>query len=419
MCFPCFLRPCNFLCPGTETMTFTTDDAIALVGKIEAAIGSPHALASIRDDAVRCKLRDAASKLSLALETHNDVIHRIAYSPMQLALARVGVDTGIFRFLVVNNGTSSVELARERKVDLVLTQRLLRYYQSVGMILQKGPDEFAPNNVTEALAWEGGRAGICFQSDLVAQSLLAFPQFLRETDYANPTNAKYTPFNLGLQNEQTLFDWIKDHPDTLHHFNTWMSVQRDPRSTFLDVLPFDQEFAKDSNDETVVFVDIGGSRGHQCIALRRRYPNLRGRVVLQDLPHTIEQVKTDPLPGFDNIETDVHDMFSSQTIKGARAYYFRNVFHDWPDDKCQAILESLKPALSKDSVVLIDDIVVSSVGAPWRVTLGDMTMAVCLAAMERTEAEWRRLASSTGFEVVKILKYREEYEDSVIVLRVA
>lgn len=64
-------------------MTFTTDDAIALVDKIEAAIGSPHALASIRDDAVRCKLRDAASKLSLALETHNDVIHRIAYSVCQ------------------------------------------------------------------------------------------------------------------------------------------------------------------------------------------------------------------------------------------------------------------------------------------------------------------------------------------------
>lgn len=95
------------------------------------------------------------------------------------------------------------------------------------------------------------------------------------------------------------------------------------------------------------------------------------------------------------------------------------MFHDWPDDKCKTILENLKPALCKDSVVLIDDIVVSSAGAPWRVTLGDMTMAVCLAAMERTEVEWCRVAHAAGFELVKVLKYRQEYEDSIMVLKLA
>jgi len=154
------------------------------------------------------------------------------------------------------------------------------------------------------------------RSDLVAPSFLAFPQFLRETGYANPIDPKHTPFNLGTRTEQTLFEWIKDHPDTLLHFNTWMSVQRDPRSTFLDVLPFDQELANGTDDDSILFVDIGGSRGHQCIAFRKRYPHLRGRVILQDLPHVISQVKTDPLPGFERIETDAHDMFTPQTIKG-------------------------------------------------------------------------------------------------------
>jgi len=101
---------------------------------------------------------------------------------MQLALARVGVDVGLFDALASSGGTTSTELACKTKVDIVLigerstrcislisrwancaTERLLRYYQSVGMILQRGPDDFAPNNVTEALAWDGGRAGICVQ----------------------------------------------------------------------------------------------------------------------------------------------------------------------------------------------------------------------------------------------------------------
>lgn len=39
-------------------------------------------------------------------------------------------------------------------------ERLLRYYQSMGMISQVADDEYGPNNVTAALASTGGRSGI-------------------------------------------------------------------------------------------------------------------------------------------------------------------------------------------------------------------------------------------------------------------
>ncbi|KAI1499972.1 S-adenosyl-L-methionine-dependent methyltransferase [Biscogniauxia marginata] len=397
-------------------MALKLDDANVLAEKIEAVISNPELITALPDDAIRRRLRDAGRKLSLALEARTDAIHRIAYSPMQLALARVGVDIRLFELLMASHGSTSSELALKTQVDIVLMKRLLRFYQSVGMISQRDADYFIPNNITDALAWEGGRAGICVQSDLVAQSFLAFPQFLRETGYANPTDPKCTPFHLGTRTEQDLFQWIQAHPQILENFNIWMSSERDPGLTFLDVLDFEKELAQGTDEKTVLFVDIGGSKGHQSIALRRRYPNLPGRVILQDLPHVIEHVKADPLPGFETIETDSHDMFTPQTIKGARAYYFRHVFHDWPDDKCKAILENLKPGLTKDSVVLIDEIVVSDVNTQWRATLGDMTMAVCLAAMERTETEWRTLADEVGYKVLKVLKYRQELEDCVLVL---
>lgn len=43
---------------------------------------------------------------------------------------------------------------------------------------------------------------------------------------------------------------------------------------------------------------------------------------------------------------------------GARAYYLRNIMHDWPDDKCVIILQQIMKAMNKKSVILIDDMVI-------------------------------------------------------------
>lgn len=101
---------------------------------------------------------------------------------------------------------------------------------------------------------------------------------------------------------------------------------------------------------------------------------------------------------------------------GARAYYFRNVLHDWPNDKCKAILENVKSGMNQDSVLLIDEMVLLERGASWRATQADLTMAVALSAMERTEAEWYALFDEAGLNVRKTAKYREEPEDCVMIL---
>ncbi|KAI1738165.1 hypothetical protein F4680DRAFT_426303 [Xylaria scruposa] len=49
---------------------------------------------------------------------------------------------------------------------------------------------------------------------------------------------------------------------------------------------------------------------------------------------------------------------------GARVYYLRNILHDWPTSKCREILENVKIAMTKDSVILIDEMVLSERGVP-------------------------------------------------------
>lgn len=72
--------------------------------------------------------------------------------------------------------------------------------------------------------------------------------------------------------------------------------------------------------------------------------------------------------------------------------------------------------MTQDSVLLIDEMVLSERGSPWQATQVDLTMAVALSAVERTEAQWRALFNPVGLQVLDVVKYREELEDCVIVI---
>ncbi len=63
--------------------------------------------------------------------------------------------------------------------------------------------------------------------------------------------------------------------------------------------------------EKVLFVNVGGWRGHQCGALRKRFPELKGRVILQDMKETIEKT-----PQVDGVECMVQNFWEVQGVKG-------------------------------------------------------------------------------------------------------
>lgn len=80
--------------------------------------------------------------------------------------------------------------------------------------------------------------------------------------------------------------------------------------TWLDVYPV-EEMARSPGPEEPLFVDVGGGLGHQCIALRERFPHLKGRVILQDIPQTLTHAIH-----HDEVEIMVQDFFQPQAIKG-------------------------------------------------------------------------------------------------------
>lgn len=95
-----------------------------------------------------------------------------------------------------------------------------------------------------------------------------------------------------------------------------MATQRDGLPIFLDVLDFRKEFLQGPSLPGPIFVDVGGAMGHQCIAVRERYPELKGRVILQEQDFVVQQVQANPLPGFKNVEVMAYDFFTPQPVAG-------------------------------------------------------------------------------------------------------
>ncbi|KAK7755795.1 hypothetical protein SLS62_002080 [Diatrype stigma] len=389
-------------------MAAQPDNVQSLTEQLEGFLERPSSYVDSIDAAARHRLCQAARKVSFATEATGDSVHRVIHSSLQLPLARIGVEKRIFELLSKRDGSTMT--------NAKLAKRLLRYYQSMGMISQLADDEYGPNNVTKALATTGGQSGIGYYFEMVNQTFNALPQFLRETGYKNPTNPNNCPWQLGHLTDQSPFAWLQSHPEMREFFLPWMAHQRDGLPTIFDVVDFQQELGQNTDSSTILFVDMGGALGHQCIALKQRNPGLPGRIVLQEQAHMIEQVRVNPLPGFEGIEAEVHDFFTPQPLKGARAYYLRNIFHDFPNDKCVEILRNLKPAMTSESVVLIDEMVFPERDVHWRATQLDMSMMTCLAATERSESEWRVLIDEAGFKIVKIWKYTQAIHDSVIVV---
>jgi trans-aconitate methyltransferase len=94
-----------------------------------------------------------------------------------------------------------------------------------------------------------------------------------------------------------------------------MRIHWEGRPLFLDALDFEKRFGQDTTNSTVLFVDVGGSTGSQSLALRQRYPDLPGRVLLQDRPEVVEQAKSQ-LPSSAKIEAEVYNIFTPQPVKG-------------------------------------------------------------------------------------------------------
>ena len=236
--------------------------------------------------------------------------------------------------------------------------------------------------------------------------------------------------------------FLATKPDFQRFFQVYMGAFDEGRSNWTDFFPVEEEIGKGARQdpEAIMFVDIGGGMGHEGLALKKRYPNLPGRFVNQDLPQIVSDLR------LDGIECMAHDFFTPQPLKGtccvkldrppfilpfsfarlvmetklswttgARVYYLRYILHDWNDTICLTILEHIRAAMDPSySKILINQWIVPRQGATSFMTHQDLNMMATFSAMERTEEQTQKLLDKAGLRIAHIWRPDDKESECII-----
>ena len=259
---------------------------------------------------------------------------------------------------------------------------------------------------------------------------MAIPAFLARNGYRNPHDAADCPFQYAHDTTKVCFEYLAERPELQECFNNYMGGRRLGERNWSDPHYFPvEEKLQDSelNDGSPLLVDVGGGLGHDAEAFRKNYPNLPGRLIVQDLPGSVAQAA----PVGRGIEMLSHDFFSPQPIQGgskwprdilqllltsvgAKFYFLHSILHSWTDDQCRTILNQLVHAMTSGySKILINDFVVPDQNPPWRMTSLDLLMMGMSAATERTNKQWHELLSSVGLKIVHVWSHPDSTESLI------
>lgn len=182
----------------------------------------------------------------------------------------------------------------------------------------------------------------------------AFPSWAAENGYQDITDNRNTPFQRGHNTTLSTFEYITQNPRLFGAMQTVMAaIQSSDWIVGLDVLDaaasavaMDPNGHRQVGAERPFFVDVGGGQGHQCKQLLEKYPNLKGRLILQDLRQAVDE-----LPPIEGVRVMAQNFFEPQAVQGGSFrlltyLLFRSCLQPCIDDavRCSLLLHASRLA---------------------------------------------------------------------------
>lgn len=317
--------------------------------------------------------------------------------------SRVAVDLDLYEIIASKQGPIGLqELAQKTKADPTLIKRILRMLSATGFVKQIDVSSWAATPKTHALTLPPLRDWMSTHFDKRMEIWGRMPAWLKRHDHK--TSWASDDDNIAVEVlGSDIWDFYDQNPKDSKIFDSAMSIQEQfPPETRPPYPMFESLANIDVQADGITLVDVGGGAGHTLGVIRKTYPNIPGKFILQDLPKTIESLASGRAENL-GFEPMVHNFFESQPIKGAKYYHLRRIFHDWNDEACLKILEPTRAAMDpKHSRLLIHEFVLSDDNCgPREASIDLMMMTVC-DGKERTESDWHELLSKAGFKIEKI-----------------
>jgi hypothetical protein len=137
------------------------------------------------------------------------------------------------------------------------------------------------------------------------------PEYFRDVGGRDATSMTENIFSWGNGKPgSSFFEIISQDPRRIKQFDIAMSTQ-DSTLPVLGMYPFGEELADAPDLENrAALVDIGGGRGQSLLQIKQKWPQLQGRLILQDRSMVLDSFSD--LPG---IEKMPHDFFTEQPVK--------------------------------------------------------------------------------------------------------
>ncbi|APA05649.1 hypothetical protein sscle_01g004190 [Sclerotinia sclerotiorum 1980 UF-70] len=371
-----------------------------LINSINAATGK----ASELNEEDRGRLFSACGKLQSSLEGPRDKLMKMIFSSLEPLALRLAVDMEIFDTAATLSAAGkeirAEDLAVPKDADTLLVVRVMRLLVGMGFFVETARETYKPAPLASAFVTSStyGQAIIHFttQNEVVT----SLPTYFAKTGYKNPNDAFNGPFQFARQTELHCFDWIATQPRLQNAFNTVMTIPRNiGRTAWYKYFPVAEKLVAESPTDPLI-IDIGGGIGHDLIRFKEANPDIQGRLIVQDIPVVISGIAPGSLP--EGIEAQPHDFFKPQPVQNAKAYFLANVLHDWPDKQASIILEQIRDAMGKDSMLLINENLMKEENVSFESACTDWTMMGGFSALERTGRQFKELIESVGLVLVKV-----------------
>src|SRR5712692_11193947 len=288
--------------------------------------------------------------------------------------------------LLKDGPQSCVALAASTGSDTLSLFRLMRALSSVGIFSQLGRDRFALSRLAESLQTEvhgSLRAMVITLGEIHYQ---AYGDLLHSVQTGSPA------FNNVFG--ASLFDYLRQNVDAADAFNQGMA-------NVASMLAYAVLMAYDFTGISSI-VDIGGGQGEFLETILQFNPDIGGTVF--DTASTIQRAKRQRSNNaWGRRCSYVTGDFFTSVPQGADAYLLCGVIHDWDDSRAVTILRNCREAMTKNSRVLLVDMIVPDPAFASFSKFLDLNMLVMNGGRERTIAEFRALLNAADYTLTRIV----------------
>jgi hypothetical protein len=367
-------------------------DVAELTKQLAALAAAPPADLS---EEARAGLFAAISQARDAFMGPLDAALRFSFGVYETSAIRLAFDMKIFDIVVPAGGPlTTTDIAEKASADPQLVRRVLRMLAGVGLFTETALDTFAAKPLAPIFCTGSPLKEAVVHLGSQASAVALLPEYFAANGYKNPGDAFNGPWQFAQKTDKHYFDWLADHQDLQNAFNVTMGLSRMGQVDWTEFYPVEEKL-KVENPERIALVDVGGGVGHDVAAFQKKFPNLPGKLMFEDLEIVVNAAKETPA----GIVGVGHDFFKPQpdAVKGAKAYYLRTVLHDWPDKQAATIVKNIKDVMADDSILLINENMLPEQGVPLYPAELDLAMMTCFSSLDRTEKQFVALMESEGF----------------------